>query len=250
MAVDKEGNLYVGEWSNRIRKIDKLGMVTTIAGTGKPGYRDGKALQAMFRGAHHIVFDANGNLYISDSGNERIRKLDKNGIVSTVAGAGYEGYRNGPASQALFHFPRAMAFDREGNLYIVDYFNYMIRKLDTNGIVSRVAGNGKRGFRDGPGEQAMFSEMHGIAVDKYGNIYVSDLGNNRIRKIDRKGWVSTVAGSGKPGGGRGGYRDGGLLTSQFGGLGGITFGPDENLYVAESRGIIRQVNVLHCPCSP
>lgn len=150
-----------------------------------------------------MALDSAGNLYIADVLNTRVRQVDANGIIRTVAGSGALGFSGdgGPATAAAFNAPGAVAVDRDGNLYIADQTAQRIRKVDTNGIIRTVAGNGTVGFSGdgGPAINAQFSQIMGIAVDGAGNLYVADRRNHRIRKVDAAGIITTVAGSGVPG---------------------------------------------------
>jgi hypothetical protein len=167
-------------------------IIDTIAGTGTAGYSGdgGLAIEAMLRFPSNIASDASGNLYIADSSNHRIRKVDQNGIITTVAGTGIAGYSGdgGPALSAQLNGPYHIQVDASGNLYIVDYGNKRIRKVDPNGIITTIAGTGTFGYSGdgGPAVEASFGLMDGIALDSSGNIYVSDSSNYRIRKIDTK----------------------------------------------------------------
>ncbi|MGE3724558.1 MAG: hypothetical protein AB7I41_03350 [Candidatus Sericytochromatia bacterium] len=118
-------------------------------------------------------------------------------MVSTLAGTGQLGYQDGPAHQARFYYPRGLALDQEGNLLVADTLNHRIRKISTNGIVSTLAGTGKKGFQDGSADQAMFNRPTGLALDKVGNLYIADSFNHRIRKLTPDGTVSTFVGDGK-----------------------------------------------------
>jgi ribosomal protein S30 len=177
------------------------GIITTVAGNGVYGYSGdgGLATQAMLTYPHGVVVDASGNLYIADRDNERVRKVDTNGIITTVAGNGVYGYSGdgGPATQAMLRWPYGGAVDASGNLYIADMDNNRIRKVNANGIITRVAGNGIEGFSGdgGPAAQARLYWPAAVAVDGFGQLYIADSGNNRIRKVDTKGIITTVAGN-------------------------------------------------------
>ena len=173
VAVDASGNLYIAD-TRQIRKVSPDGIISTVAGTADAIHPGGVAL------------DASGNLYIADQGN-CIRKVSPAGIISTFAGSGTQGFSGdgGPATAASLNNPFGVAVDAAGNLYIADTFNYRIRKVSPAGIISTVAGDGVRNF-SGDGLPATMSSLYdplGVTVDASGNLYIADMGNNRIRKL-------------------------------------------------------------------
>ena len=188
VTVDAPGNLYIADGSSRVRKVDTNGIISTIAGNGQFGYGGdgGPATEASFLGVNGVTMDASGNLYIAD-GNNRVRKVDTNGIISTIAGNGIRGYEGdgGPATEAKLYLPLSVAVDASGNLYIADDGNNCIRKVDTNGIISTIAGNGIEGYSgdDGPAILAQLRYPSGVTTDAFGNLYIADQGNNRIRLV-------------------------------------------------------------------
>ena len=205
VAIDPAGNLYIANgWPLVcVLKVDLNGIVTRFAGTGARGYSGdgGPATQAELGSFSGLAADAAGNIYIADGGNSRIRKVDTQGIISTVAGNGNFGYSGdgGPATQATLSLNASgLAFDAAGDLYIADTINQRIRKVDTNGIIHTIAGNGHIGFSGdgGPATQAELYYPYGIAVDAAGNIYIGDSGNERIRRVDTNGTIKTIAGTG------------------------------------------------------
>jgi hypothetical protein len=194
IAVDHLGNVFIGEEGNlRIRKIDPNGTATTIAGNGGANLNDGVGSNAGFGEPTGLAVSINGDLYVADRGTARIRKITSNGTVTTVAGtSGSFGYADGNGTNAKFNYPSGVAIDIHGNLYISDEQNHRIRKMDTSGNVTTIAGNGTAGYVDGPAASAEFNGPWGIAVDSYGNIFVADEYNNVVRKIDPSGNVSTI----------------------------------------------------------
>jgi RHS repeat-associated protein len=217
---------------------NNVSIINTVAGNGTAGYGgdSGPATEAMLRSPWHIAVDAIGNVYIADFSNSRIRKLDTNGIVSTVAGGGNppDGLGDGGlATEARLFMPIGIAVDTTGNLYIADTYNYRIRKVDTNGIIYTVAGNGTRGYGGdgGPATEAQFRYPTGLAVDASDNLYVADTENHRIRKVDTSGMITTFAGTGDAG-----YSgDGGAaVEAQMGSPYGVAVDPSGALYIADS----------------
>jgi len=206
VAVDASGNVYISDGNNhKIRKVDTGGNISTFAGTGVGGYSGdgGAATSAQIQSPLGIAIDASGNLYIADNNNHRIRKVDTGGNISTVAGNGSGGFSGdgGAATSAQLNFPTGVAVDASGNIYIVDQSNHRIRKVDTGGNISTVAGNGSGGFSGdgGAATSAQINSPVGIAVDATGNIYIGDQSNHRIRKVDIRGIMTTIAGTGSNG---------------------------------------------------
>ena len=225
VQVDRLGNIYIADESNaRIRKIDTSGVITTIAGNGTTGFSGdgGLATNAELNNPNAMVIDRFGNIYIADGPNNRIRKVDTFGIIKTIAGTGTYGYYGdgGLAVNAGIADAYSVAVDTLGNIYIADSYNDVIRKINTSGIITTIAGNATAGFSGdgGPATSGQLSFPTGIILDDTGNIYIADASNNRIRKVSISGIISTVAGSGTvgtvPSGITGSYSgDGGLATA-------------------------------------
>ncbi len=188
MVIDANGNMYVADNNNTIRKINlSTKQVTTYAGTGVRGFNDGPVASAQFSSPYAMAMDANGDIYVGDIVNNRIRKITvATGTVSTFAGTGAQGLTNGSAASATFYYPCGLAFDSKGNLYVAELKNNTIRKITTGGTVSTYAGTGQAGSTDGPAASASFSQPIGLAIDASGNVYVADEYNNEIRKISLK----------------------------------------------------------------
>ena len=253
VASDNTGNIFIGDWFNRVvRRIDNNGIVTTIAGTGIGGYSGdgGTALNARINTPYDIAIDNNNNIYIADIGNEVIRKINQQGIISTIAGNGSFGNGasgigdGGPATSAPLYDALAVAVDNNGNIYIVETAKNSIRKVNSSGIISTIAGQGLffGGYSGdgGPASQAKLNGPIDIAIDNGGNILIADLGNHVIRKIAPSGIISTIAGNGTPG-----YSgDGGLATlAQLNRPHGITVDNVGNIYITEdSNHVIRKIN--------
>ena len=235
VAPDGAGNLYFADtFNHRIRKVDAAGVISTVAGDGTRGYGGdgGPAVAAQLSSPRALALDEAGNLYIADSSNYRIRKVDAAGVISTVAGDGTRGFGGdgGPAVAAQLYFPQDVALDEAGNLYIADSRNDRIRKVDAAGVISTVAGGGSGGD-GGPAVAAYLNSPRGVAPDGAGNLYIADSSNNRIRKVDAAGVISTVAGDGTPGyGGDGGP----AATAQLDFPQDVALDEAGNLYIADS----------------
>lgn len=182
VVADAAGNIYVADNLNhRIRKITPAGLVSTLAGDGTAAYANGTGTAAKLKNPSGLAFDKEGNLIIADRLNHRIRKITPDGVVTSIAGDGTTGFKDGEAGAARFADPYGVAVDTKGNIIIADLNNNKVRKL-AGGIVSTLAGTAK-GFLDGPGTSAQLNSPTDVCVDADGNIYVADLGNNCIRKI-------------------------------------------------------------------
>jgi len=184
VTVDGHGNLYVTELGHLVRRITPAGIVTTLAGSGAEGFSDGVGSEAKFSFPFGIAVDPTGDLFISDMGNNRIRKIAQDGKVSTFAGTGIAGSVDGDATIATFDAPSGIAVDPSGNVFVSDTKSNLIRRISPSGVVMTLAGQSNtKGASDGLGSAALFNSPSGIAIDADGNVYVADAGNNRIRKI-------------------------------------------------------------------
>ncbi len=181
LAIDASGDIY-GSNSNAIFKLTPAGVLSLFAGSATVGHIDATGAAAEFYLIQDLAIDGAGNLYVADSKNNRIRKVTPGGVVTTVAGTGAKGNKDGNAAQATFNLPSGVAVDGSGNIYVADSENNLIRKIDLSGNVTTIAGNGSAGAANGPALSASFDEPMGITVDGSGNIYVADT-NNIIRKI-------------------------------------------------------------------
>ncbi|OQW93914.1 MAG: hypothetical protein BWK79_08640, partial [Beggiatoa sp. IS2] len=234
IAVDNSGNLYIADTNNhRIRKVSTSGIITTVAGTGNWGYSgdSGPAISASLASPQGIAVDSSGNLYIADTNNHRIRKVDTGGTITTVAGTNVAGYNSDGilAINAYLASPEGVTVGSGGDLYIADTYNHRIRKVDTGGTITTVAGTGyANSNNDGiPATNAYLYHPQGIAVDTAGNLYIADTGNNRIRKVDTGGTITTVA----------------ITGISLSGPEGITVDSGGNLYIADTyNNCIRKVD--------
>jgi sugar lactone lactonase YvrE len=208
VAVDATGDQYIVDNQNAvIRKIDPTGVIKTVAGNGTPGFagEGGPATAAELMDPRGVAVDANGNVYIADTGNQRIRKVDHStGNIITIAGNGTAGFSgdNGPGAGAMINYPRGVAVDAAGNVYFADTVNNRVRVIAPSGVISTFAGNGTAGFA-GDGATAVNAELNaprGVVVDGSGNVLITDTGNNRVRRVDHAtGVITTIAGNGTAG---------------------------------------------------
>ena len=211
VELSASGVSYVADTSNhRIRKIDAKGQVTTLAGSGKPGFFDATGALAWFNAPADLALDASGTLYVADRDNHSIRKVAADGAVSTLAGGGAAGWLDDVGGKARFNTPYGLAVTPGGVVYVADYGNHRIRKILPNGKVTTLAGNGSGGYKDATGGAAQFYYPTGLALDPAGNVLVADYYNHRIRKVTPSGVVTTVAGTGI-----GGLKDGDVSLANF-----------------------------------
>jgi len=237
VITDKHGNLYFTDaGNNKIRKVDATGTISTIAGNGAWGYfgDGGAATNAKIGNSYGVAADDAGNIYFSDAGHNVIRKIDASGNISTVAGTGVSGFvgEGTPATSAQLQNPYGIAVDGSGNLYIADCNNNRIRKVNTAGIISTIAGTGTGGFSgDGfPATTAYLNGPNGVGTDAFGNIYITDQVNSRVRKVNAAGIITTVAGSPSSGF----FGDGGPATAAWlNSPSGVTIARNKKIYIAD-----------------
>ncbi|NBP66149.1 MAG: hypothetical protein EBU66_16025 [Bacteroidetes bacterium] len=245
IASDTSGNLYVADSNNHvIRKIViSTGVVSTLAGTWA-GYTDGSGNVAQFNNPYDVALDTSGNLYVADTGNNRIRKIViSTGVVSTLAGTGSQGYADTGyyGNPATFRDPQGIAYDNAGNLYVADTGNHIIRKIviSTGEVTTLVGDPPNSGYVEGYGNLVRFSNPTGIALDNPGNIYVADISNHCIRKFAiSTGQVTTLAGSSQ------GYAEGYGSYARFNHPTGIALDNSGNMYVADTYNhVIRKIEI-------
>jgi sugar lactone lactonase YvrE len=234
VTVDAAHNLYIVDAGNHcIRKVGTNNIIKTIAGNGTSGFSGdgGYATNSSLAGPQNVAVDGVGDLFISDTGNNRIREIGTNGIITTVAGSILND--GDYATNATINSANGIAFDSAGNLYIADSYNNRIRKIDTNGIITTVAGNGIPAFA-GDGNSATNASLYhpnDIALDTWGNLLIADSYNQRVRKVDTNGIISTVAGTGL----RGFSGDGGAATNaRLSTFYGVAVDGIGNLFIADS----------------
>lgn len=243
VAVTSAGNVYItDQLNNRIRKITSAGVISTIAGNGTYGNTGdgGAATAATLANPQGVAVDAAGNVYVADYGNNRIRKISTTGIITNFAGSG-TGIDGGAATAADIYHPAAVAVDASGNIYIAETGNNRIRKVNTSGVISTIAGTGVSGYSGdaGAATAAKLSSPYGVTVDASGNVYIADLGNNRIRKVSG-GIITTVAGTGVAGfSGDGGAATSANINTPYG----MTLDASGNMYICDYNNFrIRKVS--------
>jgi RHS repeat-associated protein len=231
-----DGVLYLGDGSQSSAQGISIYSITTVAGNGEYGYNgDGiPATQARLYGPSRVAVGPDGSLYIADGGNHRIRRVGPDGIITTVAGNGEQGYNGDgiPATQARLSHPFGVAVGPDGSLYIADLWNNRIRRVGPDGIITTVAGTGEWGYNgDGiPATQARLSRPFGVAVGPDGSLYIADWNNHRIRRVGPDGIITTVAGNGEWG-----YNGDGIpaTQAQLSYPYSVPVGPDGSLYIAD-----------------
>ncbi len=234
VAIARNGDMYVADtFNHRIRKITPAGVVSTFAGSTL-GHADGTGTAATFYWPAGITIDSNGNIFVSDLGNNEIRKITPSGVVTTFAGSLIYGMGDGTGTAAKFYNPRGLAIDSHDNIYVADTLNNKIRKITPAGVVTTFAGNpiasaiAQYGYVDGASAGAKFKWPFAVAVDSNDNVYVADTVNNKIRKITQAGVVSTFAGAGA------GHADGTGTAATFYNPYGIAIDSTGNIYVSDS----------------
>ena len=252
IAVDGSGNLYLID-QGRIRMVSASGTITTIAGTGSSGFSGdgGAATAAQLYAPSGVAVDGSGNIYIADYLNQRIRMI-RSGVITTIAGTGTAGYSGdgGAATAAQLNYPECIAVDSWGNVYVGDYYNSRIRKISVSGVITTCAGTGAGGCTGdgGPATAAHIQSPHGIAFDRFGNMYISDVANNKVRMVNTFGIITTIAGITYSG--LGSYSgDGGAATAARLNIPeGVAADDSGNVYIADYRNYrIRRVNAPFTP---
>jgi hypothetical protein len=203
VALDAAGNVLVADLSNRIRKITPDGIITTVAGSGIAGFAGdgGPATDAQLNQPTGVVVDAAGGILIADQHNYRVRRVDSNGTITTVAGTGFDGYGLGDGGLALqvgLDLPTTLALDAQGGILVAEMGERRVRRIDPDGTISTVAGDSGSGYDgdDKPATQASLNKPTGLAVTRTGDILIADQGDQRVRRVDPSGVIHTIAGNG------------------------------------------------------
>lgn len=248
-CIDQVGNIFIADALNhRVRKVTPEGIVTTLAGTGEAGYSgdNGAATSARLNRPSAVTVDTAGTVYVSDTGNQRIRAIGPDGLIRTIAGTGAAGFGGdgGPGASAQLNNPRGIAVDESGNVFVADAGNARIRRIDSQGSISTIAGTGEPGFSGdrGPATLAQLGRTtntgnhpgYGLVIDKAGQLYLADTENRRVRRITPSGGIDTIAGSGR-------YSfdgDGGAARSaSFLRPTNVAVDPEGNVYVSDSEAL-------------
>ena len=245
IAIRYDGTIIVADsYNNKIKGIDLDGNVFTIAGSGRRGNKDGPGNEATFNYPRGIAVQNDGTIIIADTLNDKIRGIDLDGNVYTIAGTGEKGNKDGPGNEATFNYLRGIAIRYDGTIIVVDTYNHKIRGIDLDGNVFTIAGTGERGDKDGPRNEATFNMPSGIAIKCDGTIIIADTLNDKIRGIDLDGNVYTIAGTGEKG-----NKDGPGNEATFNYLRGIAIRYDGTIIVVDTynhkiRGIDLDGNVF------
>ncbi|HSD13827.1 MAG TPA: T9SS type A sorting domain-containing protein [Flavobacterium sp.] len=246
-VVNSQGDIFISDQSNHtIRKIQTDGAVSTFAGSGVAGLLDGTGTAARFYYPAGMAIDGNDNIYVADYSNHSIRKITPGGVVTTYAGLGLAGITDGTIDVAKFNGPTGVGTDASGNVFVADYGNHKIRKISVSGEVTTVAGAGSAGNANGSGASASFYHPAIVAVDSQNNLFVTDEGNNKIRKISPAGDVTTFAGTGVAG-----ANDAVASSATFRGPTGVCVDNQGTVYVADYLNhLIRKINTFGYSISP
>lgn len=230
IATDGSGNLYIADsFNSAIRKISADGEVITVAGNGSLGYVNGTGSVAQFYSPSALALDATGNIFVTDRGNNAIRKITPAGVVTTFAGNGVAGYTDGTGTAASFNTPSGIAIDAAGNLIIADSGNNLIRKVTPAGVVTTLAGSRTAGYLNGTGTAANFNKPSAIAIDATGNMYVAEAANGAIRKINADLLVTTFAG-------------GTNVTALLGSPNALSIDAGGNFWISDGAGRVLKLN--------
>lgn len=243
LGIDTDGNLYVGGGDGKpfmVSKISPSGQVTRVAGTGQRGFSGdgGPAVEATLGHVWDVAVDAAGNILIVDADNHRIRMVDTDGLITTIAGTGESGYSGdgGPATEAQLDGPYGIALDGEGNLYFGDEPG-VVRRIDTSGVITTIAGSDRSGYAGdgGPATEARLGSPHHVEVDQDGRVYIEDTANDCIRMIDLDGTIRPIVGVCRRGRGPAfGGDNGAALEARLWQPSGMVLTPDGVLYIADS----------------
>jgi hypothetical protein len=238
MAIDSKGNLYIMDL-NRLKRITPDGVVSTIAGSGDSKQEDGVGTSASFWTAFGMVCDLQDNIIITEFVGANIRKVTPDGVVTTLSRSG-NSHQDGPLNLAGFKWIQGICRANDGTIFLADQLNFCIRRIGTDGIVSTFAGSGVETYADGVGTKASFVHPTRIAIDRYGNLYVTErfLYGSRLRLISPNGYVSTIWG------GADSFKDGAIAEARFHKCSDIVIGKDDCIYVIEEyNNLVRKISL-------
>ncbi|MEO0468944.1 MAG: IPT/TIG domain-containing protein [Bacteroidota bacterium] len=242
LSFDGQGMMYVADSKNHlIRKVNPAtGEISTMAGSGKAGYSSGTGDNAQFHFPIDVAADQDGNVYVADYFNRRIRKIDPSQKVSVFAGSGEFGYLDGQGAAAEFESPYGLVLNSEGELLVADWTDHRIRHITPTGLVSTLVGNGTAGDVDGEGIAVQLDGPVAIAVNPLDQLVVADRGNHKVKVIQNEDFCMSIAGTGIPGYSNG---DGTALSAQFKSPYGVAIGPRGNIFVADKNHRIRMISI-------
>ncbi len=254
VAVSRTGEVYITEWGlHRVRKVDATGTINTIAGTGIAGSTGdgGPASSARLYAPFGVAVSSTDELHIADWGNHRVRKVDATGTINTIAGTGIAGFSGdgGPATSAKLFYPSGAAIDHRGVLYIADEYNHRVRKVDTTGTITTIAGTDGYGFNgDGQATSSTLFYPLAVAVSSSGTVYIADWYNHRVREVDTAGYITTIAGTGQAGF----NGDGQATSSHLYYPAGVALGRENGLHISDeyNHRVRRTTTTVPDPTAP
>jgi sugar lactone lactonase YvrE len=246
IAINASGFLFVADWFNhRVRLVAPGGATTTLAGSGSPAYANGVGAAASFSQPRGLAIDANGTIFVTDSGSQRVRKVTPGGGVSLLAGSGAASFLDATGAAAAFSSPVSAAAALNGTVYIADYGNNRIRRVTSGGVVTTLAGSAVGALVDGSGTSACFRGPHGVAVGMDGNVVVAEYGSHAIRQVTPGGVVTTLAGNGMAG-----SADGIGADARFKGPSALAIDSSGAIFVLDTLNHrLRKLTCVPCPAS-
>ncbi len=239
MVIDANDNIFASTIDGQIFKFSKNGNRTVVAGFAETGYKDGTGTEARFNFITGLALDKEGNLFVADLSNSRIRKVTQGGVTTTVAGDGTRDFREGTGVEAAVGGPWDIVVGHDGDFLVTSFYTSRVFKVSAPGVVKAFVG-GEDGLKDGTGTEARFSSPYSMTVDRFGNVLVADGPNNAIRLIKPNGEVTTIAGDIEPG-----FADGDGKTARFSLPSGIAVNSKGEIFVGERNGFVIRKIVAH-----